>query len=60
MQFNVKKKLSPGQQKLLQDKTVFSMDNEIGSKTVQVLLNKNQIFGDQLRLCGSSVQGGTI
>ena len=42
MQFNVKKKISPGQQKILQDKTVFLMDNEIGSKNLQVLLNKNR------------------
>jgi hypothetical protein len=32
MKFNVKKKLSPSQQKLLQDEMVFSNDHSITSK----------------------------
>ena len=44
LKFNIKKKITPSQQKLLRDETVFSMDNEITSKQVQVLLNKNRTF----------------
>jgi hypothetical protein len=42
LKFNVKKKLSPSQQKLLRDETVFSMAHDVTSKQVQVLLNKNR------------------
>jgi hypothetical protein len=42
LKFNVKKKLSVSQQKILRDETVFSTAADIGSKEVQVLLNKNR------------------
>jgi hypothetical protein len=42
LKFNVKKKISISQQKLLRDETVFSMAVDITSKHIQVLLNKNR------------------
>jgi hypothetical protein len=42
MKFNVKKKVSASQQKLLRDELIYSNDHLITHKNIQVLLNKNR------------------